>query len=184
MKSENIKPVFIAAIERSKISELDVRPTLKAGGEPFGEIMSAISRTPADGALVLRAPFEPRPLFSVLGKQGWRHWVEHGEGDDWMIWFFREGGESPDLALLQEERPELKNRLRAENSTWFVDVRGLTPPEPIELTLAAAEKLPKGFSLVQINEWVPQLLLPILIERGFQYRVDNGNGEVHVTIRR
>lgn len=87
-------PEAVKAIPQNNIVELDVRPILKSGGEPFSEIMGAVGKVPAQGALKLRATFEPKPLFRVLGGKGWKHWVEFGNGDDWMIWFYQEGSEA------------------------------------------------------------------------------------------
>ncbi len=52
-----------------------------------------------------------------------------------------------------------------------LDVRGLTPPQPMELTLEALETLPDGERLVQLNDRVPVFLLPLLDARGYQYRL-------------
>jgi TusA-related sulfurtransferase len=66
-----------------------------------------------------------------------------------------------------------------------LDVRGLEPPEPMIRTLTALETLPAEQELLQINERVPQFLLPILAERGYGYEVDESRaGEVRVRIRR
>jgi uncharacterized protein (DUF2249 family) len=185
-------PKEIASIKPAKINELDVRPILKAGGEPFSVIMAAIGNTAGDGALRLRATFKPAPLFHVLGKQGWDHWIEHGEADDWIVWFYRGQNGKPkqglgqadvSAALLQKESPELQKRLKVEGSTWLLDVRTLSPPEPMELTLSVLEKLPQGVSLVQVNERVPQFLLPILLERGFRYEVTQSSADGKDVVR-
>ena len=60
---------------------------------------------------------------------------------------------------------------RREHEVWL-DVRGLEPPQPMLRTLAALETLPEGHALVQINARVPQLLLPVLVERGYACEVD------------
>src|ERR1019366_2232617 len=41
--------------------------------EPFSKIMNAVGQLQAEEKLLLVAPFEPAPLFSVLGKQGFEH---------------------------------------------------------------------------------------------------------------
>ena len=52
-------------------------------------------------------------------------------------------------------------------------------------TLAALETLPEGHELVQINVRVPQLLLPMLAERGYAFAVDESRADrVHVRIWR
>lgn len=83
------KPAELAGIDAAKVVKLDVRPTLRAGGEPFSEIMAALGRVEAGGALRLRATFKPAPLFGVLRMRGFQHWVERGEGDDWIVWFYK-----------------------------------------------------------------------------------------------
>jgi hypothetical protein len=52
-------------------------------------------------------------------------------------------------------------------------------------TLAALETLPAGRTLLQINERVPQFLLPRLEELGFTYRVrEQDDAVVRIFIRR
>lgn len=68
---------------------LDVRPDLEAGQEPFHKIMEAIDKLGPNQALVLIAPFEPRPLYKVLGAKGFDHRTEENEDGDWRITFFR-----------------------------------------------------------------------------------------------
>jgi hypothetical protein len=185
------KPDQVAAIPASKVTELDVRPILRSGGEPFGKIMAAVASTPLGGAIRLRATFRPTPLFAVLGKQGWQNWVEFGEGDDWIIWFYKDSsGAAPEqvpadelkLARLRKDHPELQKRLTTEGGMWLLDVRRMSPPEPLELTLSVLEKLPRGTTLIQINERVPQFLLPLLEERGLRHEIVR-NDETEVRIR-
>src|SRR5579872_7196012 len=67
--------------------ELDVRPILRAGGEPFTEIMAAVNGLGAGQSLRLLATFEPVPLYGVLAKKGFDHAAhEIGEGD-WEVLF-------------------------------------------------------------------------------------------------
>ncbi len=83
------RPAELAGLPAEKQVTLDVRPILRDGGEPFGEIMAAATQVPPGGALCLRATFKPVPLFAVLRVRGFKHWIEHGEGDDWIVWFYR-----------------------------------------------------------------------------------------------
>lgn len=83
------RPAEIARIANEDRVELDVRPVLRNGGEPFSEIMQAAAGVPQGGALRLRATFKPTPLFAVLRVQGFKHWIERGQGDDWIIWFYK-----------------------------------------------------------------------------------------------
>lgn len=129
------------------VVELDVRDDLRSGREPFSRIMSTVGALRDVEVLHLRATFEPVPLFKVLGKRGFTHESSAHAADDWSVWFWR------------------------ANTRWL-DVRGLEPPDPLLQTLAALETLPDGHALVQVNVRVPQVLLPMLAERGYSCDID------------
>lgn len=152
-------PLALQVVDPAAIVEADVREDLRAGREPFQRIMGARAGVPEFGALVVRATFEPAPLYRVMGKAGWAYHTECLADDDWRVWFYR------DLPVL--------------------DVRDLDPPEPLALTLNSAAALPPGGALVQLNVRVPQFLLPKLTEQGFTYHVREVSPDrVHVLIRR
>ncbi len=71
---------------------LDVRATIRAGGEPFDDIMQAVAELEVDEELVLLAPFEPVPLFGVLGAKGFSHTTESLGGGDYRVRFTRTPG--------------------------------------------------------------------------------------------
>lgn len=83
------RPAALASMTEEQVVELDARPVLRAGGEPFGQIMEAVASVPPGGAFRLYATFKPVPLFGVMKMKGWNHWVEYGAGDDWCVWFYR-----------------------------------------------------------------------------------------------
>jgi len=83
------RPDLLKPVTEEELVDLDVRPILRDGGEPFGKIMSTLPEVPEGHVLRLRATFKPTPLFGVLGAKGWSRWIEHGEGEDWTIWFYR-----------------------------------------------------------------------------------------------
>jgi hypothetical protein len=152
-------PLALQVVDPATIIEADVREDLRNGREPFQRIMAARDEVPEFGALVVRAIFEPAPLYKVLGKAGWAHHTEQFAADDWRIWFYR------DIPVL--------------------DVRLMEPPEPLAHTMNAAAALPPGGALVQLNSRVPHFLLPKLTEQGFTYHVHEASAErVHVLIRR
>jgi uncharacterized protein (DUF2249 family) len=131
------------------VTEVDVRPVIAAGGEPFRMIMDAVGALAPGAVLRIRSPFDPRPLHGVLEGLGFaRRVTERGE-DDWESDYWRAGEEAPVV----------------------LDVRGLAPPEPLERTLALLETLPCGRALLQVNDRVPAFLLPLLDERGYRYLV-------------
>jgi hypothetical protein len=66
---------------------VDVRETLKAGGEPFSDIMRAVTSLKPGQGLKLLAIFKPVPLFSVMAERGFRHSEREIGGGDWEIVF-------------------------------------------------------------------------------------------------
>lgn len=78
------------AIDITSVARVvDARPTLAAGGEPFGEIMAAAGEVGEGEVLVVYAPFEPVPLEGVLGEQGFGYVADELDGGDWRVTFAR-----------------------------------------------------------------------------------------------
>src|SRR5262249_15272225 len=149
---------------------LDVRDAIRRGEEPFATIMSAVADLSPDQALVLRAPFEPVPLYRVLGRRGFAHWTERHAADDWSVWFYR------DLPTVQGARSDGETRL---------DVRGLGPPQPMVTVLESLETLAPGETLTVVHDRRPMFLYPQLDERGFAHRTEESEpGVVRIVIRR
>jgi uncharacterized protein (DUF2249 family) len=71
----------------TSFAELDVRPILRGGGEPFEAIMTAIAGLAPGQGLRLLATFKPAPLFSVLGARGFTHEAREIDGGDWEVLF-------------------------------------------------------------------------------------------------
>ena len=139
---------------------VDVRDDIRRGVEPFARIMAAV-KSLADGeVLVVRAPFEPVPLYKVLAGQAFAHWTERHEATDWSVWFYRRR----DLVL---------------------DVRGLEPPLPMVRVLERLDTLEPGETLLVVHERRPLFLYPQLDQRGFAHETDETEpGVVRIRIRR
>lgn len=103
-------PAFLEEVEEERIEEVDVRPMLRRGEEPFERIMAAASGLPPNGVLRVRALFEPRPLYAVLGGRGFESWSEQLGEEDWSVWFWRpaetgdQGGDHTGHDTTTEER--------------------------------------------------------------------------------
>jgi uncharacterized protein (DUF2249 family) len=151
--------------------EVDVRADIAAGGEPFARIMAAVTSLAPDEALVLRAPFEPVPLYAALGKRGLVHWTESGRPGDWSIWFFRGEASAPDPVTAP--------------SASTLDVRQLEPPLPLVRVLARLDALGADDELTVIHDRRPVFLYPQIEERGFTHRTEEPEpGLVRIVIRR
>jgi hypothetical protein len=157
--------------------ELDVRPLLRAGDEPFSRIMAAVAALGAHEVLHLRATFEPLPLLAVMTKRGFLSETAEHAPDDWSAWFWRAGAGAASSAPAVEATGRSEARSGDAEGTIELDVRGLEPPEPLMRTLAALETLPPGWSLLQINSRVPQLLFPLLAEQGFACDADESHAD-------
>ncbi|GAB6932441.1 DUF2249 domain-containing protein [Calditerricola satsumensis] len=53
--------------------ELDVRPQLARGEEPFDLIMKTVKSLAKEDTLILHAPFKPTPLIGVMKWKGFTH---------------------------------------------------------------------------------------------------------------
>ena len=143
-------------LETLRRVDLDVRDDIRGGREPFARIMAAVAALGPGEALVLRAPFEPHPLYAVLGARGFAHWTERLAADDWRVWFHR------------REQPAA-----AETETsCTIDVRGLPPPEPMVRVLERLDRLAPGATLTVLHERRPMFLYPQIEALGFSHMTD------------
>jgi hypothetical protein len=76
---------------QTPVRTLDVRPMLAAGEEPFDAILGAAREVPAGGVLEVVAPFEPAPLYAVLGGLGFSHRTDPREGGAFAVRFTQTG---------------------------------------------------------------------------------------------
>jgi len=149
-----------AVLETLRPVHVDARDDIRRGVEPFPRIMAAVKALGHGEVLVVRAPFEPVPLYKVLGGQAFAHWTERHEATDWSVWFYRRS----DLVL---------------------DVRGLEPPLPMVRVLERLDTLAPGETLLVVHERRPLFLYPQLDQRGFAHETDETEpGVVRIRIRR
>ena len=163
---------------------LDVRPDLRAGGEPFPLIMQAVASLEPGQTLRLLATFEPVPLYAVLGRKGMAHRAIHHGEEDWEILFTPD----PDAATTPPPRSASGSHT-ADRSGWpapkqSLDNRDLQPPEPMERILSALEQLAPGDVMEAWNDREPLLLYPELEARGAAIQVHREAAGVRLLIRR
>lgn len=140
------------------IVELDLRDDIRAGLPPLPRILAATKELAAGGVLHLRTPFQPRPLFALLGKEGFLHHTHPFAEDDWSCWFWR--AETPPPA-----RVTAPAEATPEPEAGLLDLRLLPPPEPL---LRILERIAQGAEpfdvLLPFN---PELLHALLAEQGW-----------------
>lgn len=168
------RPAALSALPPSRLVHVDVRPDIARSEEPFARIMAAVKGLGAGQVLVLRAPFEPVPLYDVLRRRGFAHWTERHAADDWSVWFHRE----------EAGAPAPRAAPSAAGQALTLDVRGLEPPLPMVRVLERIETLEAGDELEVIHDRRPMFLYPQLDERGFAHETDEPEpGTVRIRIR-
>ncbi len=154
---------------KPNVVTLDVREDLRKGREPFSRIMSTVASLGDEDQLLLIAPFEPTPLFRVLGQQGFSHTARTTEAGDWEVLFRREAAGTADQSPTQDDVEDASRRHEpvAEEAEIEVDARGLEPPQPLVKILEAVATLPAGARLRARTDRRPMHLYSELEERGF-----------------
>ena len=145
--------------------DVDVRPILRAGGEPFSVIMAALDRLAPGQGLRLFATFKPVPLFAVMADKGFAHSAQALDGGEWEV-LFTPSGTKPEQAL--------DAAVGTGSGVWpepilQLDNRDLDPPEPMVRILAAADQLGPGETLSALLRREPVFLFPQLEKRGFHW---------------
>ncbi|WP_293810572.1 DUF2249 domain-containing protein [uncultured Bosea sp.] len=175
--------------EASPIRELDVRPMLRAGEEPFQAIMDAVGALAPGESLRLIAPFRPVPLFSVMANRGFAASDRPLDGGDWEVLFSPVAGVQAEAGLATGSSP---SALSWGDPIEELDLVDLEPPEPMVRILEALEDLKPGDVLFALLAREPIFLFPELAKRqhewagnfdtsGSTYRllVRHGGGRAH-----
>lgn len=166
-------PVAGAGVERGV--DLDVRPILGKGGDPFHKIMTTVGELGARDALHLIVGFEPTPLYQVMRSLGRAVHTER-EGDVFHVWFYPDPAAPPPPSAEELARTPLKDPVE-------IDVRGLEPPRPIVTILEKLAELGPGAQLVVRHHRDPVLLYDKLRLRGYDARTERlaeGDYRVHI----
>lgn len=151
----------------SNFVDLDVRPALRAGEEPFGLIMAAVASLQEGEGLCLIAPFKPVPLLHVLGSKGFSHEMTELDGGDWEVRFMPEGAAGSAAHVTDADA--------SSESAWpapshSLDNRDLDPPEPMVRILAAVEEMQDGEVLSALLSREPVFLFSELANRGHRWQ--------------
>ncbi|ODT77957.1 MAG: universal stress protein [Pelagibacterium sp. SCN 64-44] len=146
--------------------ELDVRPILRNGGEPFGAIMGAVNTLAPGQRFKLYATFRPEPLFRVMEAKGFGFEATELDDGDWQVIFTPQASASaPGQSL--PDNPE----------TWpdpahYLDLADLDPPEPMVRILAQLQAMEEGEVLFALLAREPLFLFPELTARGHAWAGD------------
>jgi len=145
------------------VTVVDVRDDIRQGREPCSKIMQAASRLKDGESLLLRAPFEPVPLFGLMAQKGFTHQANPLEAGDWEVLFTRTAA-----PLTAEDKTTSSSPSACGCSQVVeVDARGLEPPQPMVKILEALAALPPSASLFARTDRRPMHLHAQLEQRGF-----------------
>lgn len=142
--------------------DVDVRPILRAGGEPFSVIMAALGKLAPGQGLRLFATFKPIPLFAVMAERGLSHQAKELDGGEWEVLF------TPAQAAA-EPRSGSQPADAWPDPVVRLDTRDLDPPEPMVRILDAAGELAPGQTLSALLRREPVFLFPHLEKRGLRW---------------
>ncbi len=177
------------ALNADKVQQLDVRPILAAGTDPFQKIMASLKEVPEGYALEVINTFEPTPLIKILEKKGYLSAVKN-EDEAVLTYFYKNTGVldngAPAITLTRVTLAELEQeREKYAGKYTEVDVRDLEMPLPLVTILGELEDLPEGHALFVHHKKIPQYLLPELEERHFKtWAAELGEGNVKLLIHR
>lgn len=148
--------------------ELDIRPILRNGGEPFGAIMGAVGQLAKGQRLKLYATFKPEPLFAVMAGRGFASDASPLEDGDWMVIFTPSVAAPIDMVESSAEAPETW-----ADPAYYLDCAELAPPEPKVRILARLEAMKEGEVLFALLGHEPTFLYPELKARGHAWVGDH-----------
>jgi uncharacterized protein (DUF2249 family) len=146
--------------------DVDVRPILRAGGEPFSVIMQAIESLQPGQGMRLFATFKPIPLFGVLGSRGFSHEAIELDDGEWEVLFRPEQTSASPPSI----NPGCTDPAAWPEPSIDLDNRDLDPPEPMVRILEATERLSGGEVLSALLLREPRFLFPELAKRGHEWR--------------
>jgi uncharacterized protein (DUF2249 family) len=159
---------------------LDVRPSIARGEEPFSVILSAVGGLGPGEVLQLRAPFEPVPLYEVLGGRGFEHATRRNADDDWEVRFRKARGPAASERPTPAAPPDWNER-----PSLVIDVSDLEPPGPMIRILEALEEMPGNAMLLVEHVRRPIHLYDRLDERGCTHETrELAPNRVQVLIRK
>lgn len=151
-------------IDTDKFLQLDVRPIIDSGKDPFLEIMAKVKTLQNDEGLHLINSFEPFPLYSIMQNKGFKHRVNN-EGNIVNVYFYKDAKQQynlvKDVEVQQSGFADIEKVIE-------LDVRELVPPEPMMKILENINRVDEKTILLVHHHREPLMLYPKLEERGYE----------------
>lgn len=177
-------PLFIKNSTKENILELDVRPIIHSGNDPFNTILDTVKKLQKGNILKLINSFEPAPLIPILKNKGFDAFIEQVNEELVITYFYKKDNTTfsePEISNHSNNWQSILNSF--SNNLVTIDVRNLEMPLPMLTILEELEKLPTDKALFVYHKRIPVFLLPELKERNFEFRTNEiKDGEVHLLI--
>lgn len=151
------------------IRELDVRPLLLIGGEPFPAIMEAVAELAPGEALRLYATFRPVPLFKVMAERGFDHQVREIGGGDWEVLFTPQPTETEQISVSPALAGNSEEPLTWPDPVAYIDLSDEAPEGQSNRILSALKRLPPGAVIFALMPQEPAFIYPDLLAKGHQW---------------
>lgn len=172
-----------------KIVELDVREDLKNKLEPFQKIMGAVKSLKDGDVFVLHSTMKPTPLLTMMKTKGYANEVEKKTNDHYVttfkkkkrsLLFWKKEEDAPERPPCPAQDSPVSN----EEDVFYLDNRGLEPPQPMIRTLGRLTSMKNGEILTIWNDRLPAFLIEELNQLGYNYtptEMEDGSIEVKIT---
>lgn len=181
---ESHLPSFMKQLDRLVVVELDVRPVMENGEDPFGLITNYIRQLLQSQVLKLINTFEPAPLIELLEKQGFVTHSEIKDDETVFTWFYKTShakDPEPEPVHADDSWDEVLEKFNGR--MVVIDVQQLEMPGPMMTILEELDNLPDDHALFVYHKRIPMFLLPELKDRQLDYRAKEiSESEVHMII--
>ncbi len=169
-------------MKKTTIVDLDVRPILEGGTDPFNVIMEALKTLKPGETLKVINTFEPIPLLNILKSRGYDYESERPE--EGIVYTYLNKSAEKSTEKAESSITDMEDLSYDDVEKKFkgkfieLDVRDLEMPMPMVTILEAVESLDHEHALYVHHKKLPQYLLPELKQREFDYKskdVDEDN---------
>ena len=179
-------PSFMNHLNKESMIDLDVRPILNSGRDPLNIIMQTVKSVRPGQVLRIINTFEPTPLILLLEKKGFLSYVVRENEEQTDSYFYNSEGSANHLKTEAVVTGNWNECVLAYTGKMVeLDVRHLEMPGPMMAIMESLEHLPENHALYIYHKRIPVFLLPELVQRNFEYRINELNeGHVHLIVFR
>jgi uncharacterized protein (DUF2249 family) len=156
------------------IRDLDLRPVLASGGDPFTLVLETARTLSPSETLHVVLDFDPTTLCAAMHSHGWSAETKRTADAALHVWIHR--ARLAEAARAERQHPQLRVPVQ-------LDVRGLEPPRPVIVILERLVDLGPGAQLLVHDDHEPTILYDKLALRGYDARAEKrGPGDYFIHV--